>query len=130
MKLSYDCMRDVLILLEEHLTVDADLCFSEMSINDIMAYNYICDRYSIEEVAYSVHNLYQCDFVSAEHYESDDALEYRVYDVTYTGHEFLATVRSDNVWHYIKEQLKHINIANIPTIVMCAKRFIDAAFNK
>ena len=126
MQLNYDCIRDVLLFLEKHLAVDENLCFSRMSLDDIMESTLISDRYSVNEVAYTIHNLYQCEFIDAIVDDSDDELNYIVFDITYIGHEFLSSIRNDNIWNKIKEQLLSIKITSIPAIVKCADSILTA----
>ena len=126
MKLNYDCIRDVLLFLEENLNVDEKLRFSEISVDNIMENKLISERYSIAEVAYTIHNLYQCDFINVIECDADNELDYVVCDVTYLGHEFLAAIHDDNIWNKIKTRLLSINITSIPAIIGCANNLLTA----
>ena len=131
MKLNYDCMRDVLLFLEKNIVLDDDLYFPEtFSIDVILEDASIAEKYTKAEVYYAIHNMDQCGFLYVQKNESDDKVEYFVYDITYDGHVFLSGIRSDTVWKNIKDKLISMGISNIPTILTCVEKYVEGFFKK
>lgn len=51
MKINYDCMRDVLIFLENNLLYNDELTPNEIELNDLQSAAEV--NYSIQDIAYS-----------------------------------------------------------------------------
>ena len=108
MKLNYDCIRDLLLCLEDNLKYEVDLDFNKVKEKSIplqKLYKLLCD-YTDNEIFYSVIKLEEAGFISVHRY-GDEAEHIRsVYDITYNGHQYLDTVRSPKMWESIKSTAK------------------------
>ena len=104
MKLNYDCVRDVLLYLEKNLNFKNDVLFKKsISTPDL--------KYSHEDIIYTVLKLAEADFLftSRRKPRFDALLPYppdvKVFDITYTSHEFLNTIRDNKIWNNVKKSL-------------------------
>lgn len=130
MKFDYDCMRDVLLFLENEITFDEGLNFPDISLSDIMENKLISEKYHITDVAYVVHHLCSCGFLDYIDSSSDNVSDYLINDITYSGHELLAAIHDDTIWNKIKSKLLSIKITSIPAIISCANSILNAAFKE
>ncbi|WP_027638634.1 DUF2513 domain-containing protein [Clostridium cadaveris] len=100
MKLNPDCIREVLTYIEENQTYvkgtlqrlhDTDIC------NEIT-------KFSRSDVLYSIKQLSNSNMLDS-HIIKTAADSYIIYifDITPSGHEFLANIRTDNVWNQTKK---------------------------
>ena len=118
MKLNPDCMRDVLIVMESAGYLE------ELSPSAV--YESLPD-YSEDEINYSIIKLKEAGFIDAiiKEYNSGIAI-LRLDDITYIGHQFLANVRSDNIWNDVKQVSKKVGSNSISAISQIATGVISA----
>lgn len=108
MKLNPDCIRDVLLYLEENLTIENHV-FS--SINLKMLQDNLTD-YSKEDIFYSVYNLKQIRFIEGRINDVSNMkmMFCEIENITYAGHQFLATVRPEPIWNKTKSIISQIGV--------------------
>lgn len=95
MKLNPECIRAIMLYLEENLTMNSDLEINEISVFDLPRKI----NFSIEEIANTLLVLDDAGFIVCYRNDGDDAIvALDVYRITYTGYQFLESVRSDTVW--------------------------------
>lgn len=118
MKLNPDCMRDVLIVMESAGYLE--------ELQPSVVYKAL-PAYTEEEINYSIIKLKEAGFIDAiiREYNSRVAI-LRLDDITYIGHQFLADVRSDNVWNDVKEVSKKVGSNSISAISQIATGVITA----
>lgn len=118
MKLNPDCMRDILLVMEDAGYLE------ELSPSTV--YEALPD-YAEDEINYSIIKLKEAGFIDAIIREYNNGLAIlRLDDITYTGHQFLADIRSDNVWNDIKEVSKKVGSNSISAISQIATGVISA----
>ncbi len=118
MKLNPDCMRDILIVMEDAGYLE------ELSPSTVYE---ALPNYAEDEINYSIIKLKEAGFIDAIIREYNNGLAIlRLDDITYTGHQFLADVRSDNVWNDIKEVSKKVGSNSISAISQIATGVISA----
>ena len=100
MRLNPDCVRDILLTVEEITDFNTYWNFSK--------YNILDDRlkkYSPEEFIYHVHQCYKANLIDDCRFY--DAGETGVIgDLTPYGHQFLSNIREDANWNKTKEIAK------------------------
>lgn len=105
MKLDFDCVREVLLVLEEISVMQDNHMFKPLTVNDFMVK--ISD-YSENEVLYTLQKLLEADYINAVYnYDTDlpfNKTRFFIQDLTYSGHEYLNTIRDNTVWKQIKEK--------------------------
>lgn len=131
MRLNYDCVRDVLLKLEELLLIKYDNKSDSFSFNRInikQIYESFPDKkYSMEDILYTVKNLSEAGFISAPAlYGCGNLTTCFVTDITYNGNEFINKVRPDTVWEKIKKALRKVGSVSLPIISEIASSLASA----
>ncbi|MBQ6041908.1 MAG: DUF2513 domain-containing protein [Oscillospiraceae bacterium] len=109
MKIDYSCARDVLLTLEECLALEelpgtnGGFQYNCVELSDLYEAEKL-KKYDRMVVAYTLMMLHEAEYIDANVIDADNAiLRIRCNDITYEGHKFLDSVRSETVW---KELLK------------------------
>lgn len=114
MKLDHNCIRAVLLYSEDHLGLDEDLDWQSLDLKDY------CDalsKYSRQGIAYTLYLLIEAGYVDAHIIDVDGGIcDINVYRLTYSGHEFIDTIRSNKIWNRIASAITTIGSASLPII--------------
>lgn len=125
MKLNHDCIRDVMIYIEENCIYEDD-DRGNRSIHSRVFYEIIHDeklssRYTEDEIRYVVAQLYFEDMVIAT--MTPETLNFRQFDVdslSFKGHEFLDNIKDDTIWKktkkFVGERLNSASLAIIGNV--------------
>lgn len=129
MKLNYDCVRDVLLALEESLTIDVeddgDYSYNSLLSNEIIQLDRL-SKYSKKDIIYSVLKLIEVGYLNGDIYnEGDGLISFCVNDIKYKGHEFLQAIKSDTVWEDVKKITIKIGSISLPIISSIASNVIS-----
>lgn len=131
MKLNYDCIRDVLLVLEGNLTIEVEetkdgnfYSFNYLDTDDVLNFSSL-SKYSKRDIVYSVVKLSEAGYINTSDISGDDLTEFLISDITYTGHEFLQSIKSDTVWNDVKNVSKKIGSMSFPIISSIASSIIS-----
>ncbi|WP_164995861.1 DUF2513 domain-containing protein [Miniphocaeibacter massiliensis] len=122
MKLNLDCIRDILLQLE-NLEFDSYTTTSKLS--EIL-------NYSSDEIEYSCLKLYEAGYIDAMVIKTMNRFLpgiKSIHDITYDGHEFLSTIRDNNNWKVIKDRAKTIGVFSLKTISQIGVSYINSLIN-
>ena len=121
MKLNQDCIRDLLLYLEENLKLNDYLSISNISLKN----------YSSEELLYTADKLYEAGYLkcSRKVYDNTDLMIF-VSSITYTGHQFLDNIRDDKVFAKTKSVLSGFKSVSIEIISETASKVITNLINQ
>lgn len=121
MKLNQDCIRDLLLYLEENLKLNDYLSISNISLK----------KYSSEELLYTADKLYEAGYLkcSRKVYDNTDLMIF-VSSITYTGHQFLDNIRDDKVFAKTKSILSGFKSVSIEIISETASKVITNLINQ
>lgn len=115
MKLNYDCVRDVLLTIEEITGLDDELSFETIGFYDIVSH---LSQYDDKEIYYTILKLSEADYIKTEWL--DDKQKnfnfYFVFDITFKGHEYLNSIRNQTVWNAIKKSAIGLSMTLIPKL--------------
>lgn len=129
MRLNYDCVRDVLLTLEQLLQIKYDngsFAFSNVDIERL--YKSMPTDYSIKDTLYSVLNLKEAGYIKASlNYGDGKLTNCFINKITYSGNEFLDKVRPKTRWEKIKEAIKKIGTVTIPLISEISTSIVTSA---
>ena len=108
MKLNHDCIRDVMIYIEENCIYEDD-DRGNRSIHSRVFYEITHDeklssQYTEDEIRYVIAQLYFEDMVIAT--MTPETLNFRQVEVdslSFKGHEFLDNIKDDTVWKKAKK---------------------------
>ena len=113
MKLNQDCLRDLMLELEDKLFINTHIYTDEFRTLKIF------DKYSDEDVYYSLKQLIKMGLIDgATKNQAATVQPYYidVYDIEPKGHEFLNNVRDDNVWKETKKRISKFASVSIPVL--------------
>ena len=121
MKLNQDCIRDLLLYLEENLKLNDYLSISNISLKN----------YSSEELLYTADKLYEAGYLkcSRKVYDNTDLMIF-VFLITYSGHQFLDNIRDDKVFAKTKSILSGFKSVSIDIISETASKVITNLINQ
>lgn len=113
MKLNPDCIRDILIYIENKSTFSNAVMYSSDDIpNDL-------SKYSHETIIYHLSQCTQNEYFNGcQSYDSGDT--WCIGDLTPKAHEFLADIRNDTVWNKTKEIGRKIGVGSLKSLVSIA----------
>ncbi len=121
MKLDHNCIRAILLYSEEQLGLDEDLSWLPLDLEDY------CDalpKYSQQVIAYTLYLLDEAGYVDAHVINADGGIcDISVYRLTYSGHEFIDTIRSNKIWGRIASAVSTIGSASLPIIQELASHY-------
>lgn len=117
MKLNPDCIRDILLTVEENTGYGNYMRYDEDTEYERLK------PYPIDEVLYHVQ---QCEYsglvAKVSYYMNPGCL---IHDLSPKGHEFLANIRMETNWNKTKEIAKSVgssSLDSITKIATCIKR--------
>ena len=102
LKLNQDCLRDLMLELEDKLFINTHIYTDEFRTLEIF------NKYSDEDVYYSLKQLIKMGLIDgATKNQAATVQPYYidVYDIEPKGHEFLNNVRDENVWKETKKRI-------------------------
>ena len=115
MKLNHDCIRDLLLYLEDNLSMN----------NYIIANNLSLNKYSSDDILYTADKLYEAGFLNCTR-ETEDEPIVVIHSISYQGHQFLDTIRDNSVWKDTKSKLSKLASYSIPIIQQVATAITKA----
>lgn len=117
MKLNHDCVRDVLLCIEENLSYGYHIDFSAVKLKD----------YSQNDLLYTADKLLEAGFLNGSRLDSLGELpDIRITSITWNGHQFLDNIRDDGVWKNTKSVLSKFSSASLSLIGNIASQIITA----
>jgi hypothetical protein len=117
MKLNPDCVRDLLLSIEDMSGWNTQLFFPTK-------FETLMKIYDIDELRYHVKQCIEFGFISAD--KGDFEGNHWISDLKPSGHEFLANMRSDNIWNNTKETAKKIGATSLSAFVQISSNVIAA----
>lgn len=138
MRLNLDCVRDVLLCVEENTGLYKSCYFvesvppgcEEFFDIDIHIPSYQVDlgkKYSNEELIYHVNYCIKSDFVSDSGYITNGMIQ--IEDLTPAGHEFIANIRNDSVWNKVKSAAITVGVQSAPALIELASKIAMSLVN-
>ncbi len=96
MKLNYDCVREVLLYIEENLQYGQILYSSDIEL----------ENYEYEDVQYTIDLLADSAYIKANKLQvlGPTLPSFHIYSLTMQGHELLDNIRDNSVWKKIKKR--------------------------
>lgn len=117
MKLNPDCVRDILLEVEKSSTYSQGLHL------DIDKNPAMLEKYSWDEIAYHIKQCALAGLIQSElTFENDRYSE--IGDITPKGHEFLANIRQDNIWHKTKDFGKKLGVTSLKALTDIAAKIV------
>lgn len=117
MRLNPDCMRDVLLVAEDHVPLN-----SSLSMGNLLS---LLPSYSKDELTYTCLKLNEGNLLNVLKMNSDNATSVaNISDITYEGHQFLENIRNQSTWETVKQKLSLLGSSSVPVIVSVASQLM------
>ncbi len=139
MRLNMDCIRDILLCVEENTglrqyCIFVDIDFAEQ-LKDILEVTpnpkeyqrKLLTDYKNNELIYHIDYCIEADLIAA--LDISESYEIVITDLTPTGHELLGRIRDNTIWGKVKETLSKCNINTIAELLPIAKTIGGEAIN-
>lgn len=113
MKLDPDCIRAILITVEENSGFRKATCILPGSDNFPLL-----SSYTYDEVAYHVRQCEWSNLIYDAHYYPGSTID--IEDLTPAGHEFLANIRENKIWTEVKSIATHVGSESLSALTQIA----------
>lgn len=117
MKLNHDCIRELMIFLEENLD-----CENGIHINNIEL-----KEFDKDDIIYSIMKLSEAKYIRSSdevHQTITGDVTGSITAITWEGHKFLDTIRDNKVWKQTKGILSKLSSASISFTASVASQVI------
>lgn len=121
MKLNPDCIRDILITVE---SMEYNAAYTLTALSSQLP------SYSEEELNYHCLQLIDAGLLNAKAINVMGQISpqiWRIFDLAYPGHQFLADVRSDTAWNKTKDIAKTVGSESLHALKDIAVGVVTAA---
>lgn len=121
MKLNHDCVRSVLLYLEENLKIGTFIQNYEVQL----------EGFTKEDVDYTLIKLIEANYIVGEYtpyFGGDYDIDIR--SITWSGHKFLDNVRDDVVWSETKKAASKFSSVSIDILSSIAINFLTSLLMK
>lgn len=118
MKLNHNCVRDLLLFIEENLTYGHYIYVNEVQISN----------YTQDEILYTADKLLEADLIDANKktfINGKGIPQINILSMTWNGHQLLDNIRDDNVWKSTKGILSKFSSVSIGIINNVASQVIS-----
>lgn len=115
MQLNYDCVRDVLLTIENITGLNDNLLFEPVCFYDVAAN---LSQYDDKDILYTILKLNEAGYIRTEWLNKSHSNyhDYIVFDITFKGHEYLNSIKSLKVWNAIKNGAAALSMSLIPKL--------------
>lgn len=123
MKMDIDCIRDILLRVENgSFFVPSTHFYDEEELKEFLDKESIFEKYSFEKVSYHTDLFDEFGFLKTSSMSAGISIS----DLSGQGHLFLADIRSDNVWNKTKEVSNKIGVASIDALKQIAVNIVSS----
>ena len=132
MKLNFDCIRDILLRIEENTGYRKSCYFYDLDLFDAIPGQYNVEPYQVSlskdyDNDVLLYHLRYC--INAKLLiipERSDSDRITIEDLTPSGHDFLASIRKKSNWETIKAVADQVGSRSLPTLSSIASQVIAA----
>lgn len=129
MKLNPDCIRAILLYLEENQKIDS----SNGKMKPLPWASHLPEtitEFSAEDVVYSVKQMSESRLIDTRPIRADGMIDYIFNDITPYGHEFLENIRAEENWSKTKNVATKLGNFSLSALEKIAEGVTTAAINK
>ena len=124
MRLNPDCVRDILLTVEE-VTCFNRILWYKINENDFP----LLLKYSHEELIYHIRQCKLSNLIlGVKFYDSGDSAS--ISDLSPYGHKFLADIRSDNIWKHTKSIATKVGSVSLDSLIQISTGVLTQIINK
>lgn len=128
MKLNKECIRDLLLFIEEKCVYYEDSQYGVRVKN--VSYNEICEdkkfqKYDKDVIRYTISKMLEGQYIQGETYPVNDFATFDIVNIsglTLQGHELLDNIRPEKVWAHTKKVLEKVSDFSLNVMTQVASR--------
>ena len=125
MRLNQDCIRYILLELEERLDFNNEMGLSQIKLLASES------KYDEDEVIYSILKLIEADYlIGAPFYAGDELHHLSVSSLTWNGHLFLDTIRDNQVWKETKSIISKFSSVSLSLVASISTNIVKEQIKK
>ncbi|PHL20883.1 DUF2513 domain-containing protein [Enterococcus faecium] len=126
MKLNQDCVRDILLELEKKLDLN-----TQLYKNDLLTFSSY-EKYGEKDFFYTLLKLTEAGYLNAKVTAgaNNPVFSVNISSISWKGHEFLDSVRDNEVWKQTKSIIFKFSSVSITTIENIASNVITQLISK
>ncbi|MGG1455554.1 DUF2513 domain-containing protein [Bacillus subtilis] len=111
MKLDHDCVRSLLLELEEKLSLNS--IFDNSHIKELKTY----EEFGEEQTFYTILKLIEAKFlIGTSQFYLDESYEFAITSISHSGHEFLNNIRDSKIWSKTKSSVSTLSGVSLSII--------------
>lgn len=111
MELNQDCIRDILLTIED---MDYNM---EGLTKETFEKTKRMQKYDPIQILYTLKRLYDAHFVEVAFAKGEAFYAfYNVHSMTYEGHQLLDSIRDDHIWSETKKRASKVSSVSIPVL--------------
>ncbi|MEH6891884.1 DUF2513 domain-containing protein [Bacillus sp. JJ864] len=123
MKLNQDCVRDLLLELEEKLTINDHFLLPHFNNLDTVS------KHGFDDTFYSFSKLLEASYLNGSYkYASGELFHLSVDSISWNGHQFLDTIRDNEIWSKTKNAVGSLSSASISIMSSLATSYLKQKF--
>lgn len=120
MKLDHNCVRSILLELEETLTLNDVLSLHQMKNFKTF------EKFGHETSVYTLTKLIEAEFLKGSVPVGDnEIIDVLVGSITWEGHQFLDNIRDNDVWSKTKDSVKSLSSVSLSVLSSVATSVIN-----
>lgn len=114
MRLNYDCIRDILIYIEDNTDYENEYVSSDELLTNL--------SYDKNTLFYHVDMISQAELVDDVFYAEDEPQE--VSRLSWEGHQYLDNIRDNGIWKIVKEKANSVGSLSLKLLIPLAESVI------
>lgn len=136
MRLNLDCVREILLCVEENTGLRKFCSFVDSGLNDSAIFlngepealpeyqTELLDSFDNDELIYHVHYCIKAELLVES--ETSNACRIWIADLTPKGHDFLANIRDNKIWSGVKDIAGKVGAKSLDSVIQIASNVITA----
>lgn len=120
MKLNYDCVRRILLYVEENSGYEPNTTIYKIIRPKTIRKTLREDQFTDEEISYAIQLLFEEGYLNIDRkpvYGSNNTLfDIDITSLSWRGNELLNNIRNDTIWGAVKERGKKLGVGSIKTL--------------
>lgn len=122
MKLNYDCLRRLMLEIEDFENIDENLRYNHLSFADVVK---TLPEFQENEIMYVTLKAKEGGLLNVNVFNADNSVYSCSYSsLTFAGHQFLDNVRNKDIWTKTKSIAQKIGCTSLKSLISISEKVI------
>lgn len=122
MRLNSDCIRDILLSIEENQSIDSRGKLIELSYDDVVSFPNL-SKYQPNIIYFHINLLFEHNLLlKGKQYICDSTP--RISNLSEKGYTLVDSIRSNSKWTMIKNHVAKVGIVSLPPLITFALNYV------